>query len=795
MPCFLLPWVLFLTLLSSVFASSSVGIDHASSLGHNATRPVPSPPRGPIVLDVGSLTVTARPTGLKVGSTTVTPGGHITVGRETIALNTNGQAIVLDGKTIPFETKSQSLPLPRSTTTGRPSTRSRKPFSTSASVSHSLGGTISSHTPSRALTKLSGSSTTANSSTRARTTPSPSLAGVGGNPPSDTASTWDSTTLSDTSIPEGSTAVGSTTKKHTSTAPRANPRPSQSGGANYTRHATPARGSTTDDLPRKTKGDTSTDTATTPGPSHAGSGGATVAPATSTTSPRDWTTISDESTTGIYGFTILSDYKSLTAPTIITTGYVESASKTTTGPIFVGTGGVVLRPWPPPKGNKPGGGGGGGLHIPDPIRPSNSKSKPKCPAIIKWLCGPKHTSPNNDGGDVDPNAKPNSNPDDDPDKKEEKPTSDPTSDATSESTSDSSGTSTSETSTPSASTKSTASTTASSSKKCGSGTASPCLTFSTGPVWIYPAKTVDTAAVDKIASSIMAEDATIWAGFSSLLTQTGSDTTFSTAYSRSITGPAASTTPSKTRTSSVARTSSSSLSCYHRYDSRQDQDSCECERHEGRREVMSSSSGMTSYQPCAWTTLPPLFTDNNVGPITSTLSAGDIVYCKSAHWDSQGTSKKYCIGTMSTISAAPPTTTTDEVSPTGTGNPTGEIYIGIMSGVGIYGWAIYIPKPGQIPNWCDDSIGTKPGSWDMSKKSLPPSFKFKDLHGKANKKPCTYTAEKGKVGTLNCDGVGEVPCTGDFEHQKDERTCHNDGEAPGSAWPRVYCKWYGGEGI
>lgn len=50
---------------------------------------------GDIVFTVGTLTVTAKPTGFKVGTATLTPGGHVTVGTETLLLLTSGGAIVI----------------------------------------------------------------------------------------------------------------------------------------------------------------------------------------------------------------------------------------------------------------------------------------------------------------------------------------------------------------------------------------------------------------------------------------------------------------------------------------------------------------------------------------------------------------------------------------------------------------------------------------------------------------------------------------------------------------------------
>jgi hypothetical protein len=68
--------------------------------------------------------------------------------------------------------------------------------------------------------------------------------------------------------------------------------------------------------------------------------------------------------------------------------YIED-SKTTSGPVFVGAGGIVLHKWPPSA--KIERGSGGGLIIPDPIKPSVKGLE--CPSFLEWLCGGSSTSP------------------------------------------------------------------------------------------------------------------------------------------------------------------------------------------------------------------------------------------------------------------------------------------------------------------------------------------------------------------------------------------------------------------
>ncbi|KAJ5174795.1 uncharacterized protein N7482_000672 [Penicillium canariense] len=365
--------------------------------------------------------------------------------------------------------------------------------------------------------------------------------------------------------------------------------------------------------------------------------GGTTVPITTATSTQDWTTLSDESTTGLYGLITLPGLKTLTTPTIITTQYIVSSMKTTTGPIYVGTGGIALQSWPPSTDNDH---SGGGIIIPDPIRPSISNPKLKCPAILKWLCGPENTSSTDNGSDVDPADKPNSDPEDDPNK-DDNPTTGPTS--THSSTTSTSTTSTSTctktqtvtdcevtcsptvlsgkstttitcfttscTTADACSSTGTTATTIITSEPCGTGTAaSACPTFTDRTEWVYPHTTIDTGEVDKLAASIMSEDDSILAAFSSAFSQTGASTTPSTLATTTSSGIATRTTShtaTSTRMTSTkatkTSTTTSALTCINQYDSQTDQDSCYCEGHSGVYAIMSSTSGMTNYQPCAWT--------------------------------------------------------------------------------------------------------------------------------------------------------------------------------------------------
>ena len=120
------------------------------------------------------------------------------------------------------------------------------------------------------------------------------------------------------------------------------------------------------------------------------------------------TTLTDSSTTAIYGYTHIRDYSAVLSPTTQVISYVVTASNdqisTTVGPVFIGGGGIILFPTPKPRPPPPGGGTDiniGGIE--DPIRPGPPGSK--CPKLLGFLCGPSHTSDSDDGTDVDPDDK------------------------------------------------------------------------------------------------------------------------------------------------------------------------------------------------------------------------------------------------------------------------------------------------------------------------------------------------------------------------------------------------------
>jgi hypothetical protein len=56
------------------------------------------------VLTIRSFTITANPTGIQIGTTNISPGGAVTIGKETISMLTGAGGLIVDGThTIPHK--------------------------------------------------------------------------------------------------------------------------------------------------------------------------------------------------------------------------------------------------------------------------------------------------------------------------------------------------------------------------------------------------------------------------------------------------------------------------------------------------------------------------------------------------------------------------------------------------------------------------------------------------------------------------------------------------------------------
>lgn len=337
-------------------------------------------------------------------------------------------------------------------------------------------------------------------------------------------------------------------------------------------------------------------------------------------------------------------------------------------------------------------------------------------------------------------------------------------------------------------------------------------------VWVYPDQAIDTAGLSRLASSIMAAESSglndISSGFAEAR-KSLTATTLTTAKSTTTTNNDTSTTTTKhtapqttsigtqIQTATSKTSTATTLGCLHQCP---EDHECNCycpQKPDNFYQIMSSTSGMKDYQPCAWTTLPPLDTSANVGPITVTRSNGDVAYCATAHYSATTNSNAECVGPLTTLKSTTThttsTSTTSSLVATGTGEPLGELYIGIIADnngfLSTWTWNVYIPDVGDIPNWCDDSVGSQTESDDnIDRYWYPPDLTFSYLSGPASTgaaaSKCKYTGDSDhkEVGSLDC-GQGVINCTGDFPESDDSSTCTGS-TAAGGAWPRVYCKWY-----
>jgi cell division septation protein DedD len=275
------------------------------------------------VIDIGSVSATPNPTGFAVGSQTLTPGGVVTVGTHYLSLGPSG-GLIIDGSSTHINSPiTTTQPGGASSTPVTSPTRKHTPTSKTRT---------STHKPS---TKTSTKPTSTDPTTK--------------NTKTTTTSTKPSYTS--TKHPTTSTKHATPSTKPTTTSTKPTPKPSHTdeiltiGSLTVTADPTGFQfGSTT-----LTPGGTITVGTQTVSLETGGGDviiGGTTVPLTATTgtsSTRSWTTLSDESTAGLYGIVTLPGFETLTTPTIITTQYIESKTKTTTGPIYVGTGGIVLQ--------------------------------------------------------------------------------------------------------------------------------------------------------------------------------------------------------------------------------------------------------------------------------------------------------------------------------------------------------------------------------------------------------------------------------------------------------------------
>ncbi|KAJ5988678.1 hypothetical protein N7481_003888 [Penicillium waksmanii] len=637
------------------------------------------------VLTLDSITFTVHGTSAQIGTAHLTRGGEVTVGTETISFKTDGGAIVADETTLSLSPETTDSPIDTSTNPTGSNTPSSRATPKPATASKSAEQVIT----------LKDQTVTAD--------PTGFLVGT--------------TSLT----PGGELTVGEDTMAL------------ETGGTLL------VDGSTVP-LTKGTKDNTQTAKQTS-------------------TSTEGWVTLSDSSTTGLYGTMSLTDLATLASPTSISTTYIISGTKTTSGFIFVHAGGIVYQHWPPATISP--GSGGGGIAISDPIKVPEPKG-PKCPSILKFLCGDSHTSSDNSGSDVDPDDTPNDNPEDDPKKSTEPTTQGTQTTAKSTTTSESSSTScaTSQTITDCAVTCSTVTATGQSgaSTTCqtscsqaaacsATGTTSTTVVSSTsdgsiatlGPEYIIYLDDIDNIPDDSVAKSIADEQRKLYASAASSAT-TGKTTEGTTMGSATTTGKTTGTRTTGSTSESTKTTASSTAT------------------EKSETETTSSTSEATT---------------------TSATTTTEEKETK---------------------------TTTSDTSAATTGAPDLEIYIGMIDHTDISNalsttWNVYVrdnrdgDDVGKSFKWCH-SNGEIDADDDVSRNSWPPTIKFEELNegnnDKAKKYPCAYTEGDDGPGTFICLGwEHEVQCTDDFDDAGEGMTGSDNGcSGVDTAFPRALCKVY-----
>ncbi|CAI7657451.1 unnamed protein product [Penicillium pancosmium] len=462
-------------------------------------------------------------------------------------------------------------PAGSSTDNGITPTGTASPAGTTSDDASPTGGGASSGTTSPAGTTSDDASPTGGGASSGTTSPagttsddaSPTGGGVSSGTTSPAGTTNDNVSPTGESSSSGSPSPADTTSDNASptgvSASSTGDNASSTGTTSPTGTTSGDNASSTGDNASSTgdnasSAETATDTGTTTGDGTSTTD--TASATTSTSSTGGWVTKSDDSTTGLYGTMTLTGWETLKSRTSISTSYVISGTKTTSGFIFVDAGGVVYQHWPPATISP--GSGGGGIEISDPIKvPDPSSNSLKCPSILKFLCGSDNTSSSDSGDDVDPDDEPNSNPEDDPNKSDKQTTQSKTSTKTDDSTTtaDSSTTSGDTTSTDATTTGDSTSTTETTT---ATSTTEECTSACTGQAevtgYVMFAETVDVSEAQALATSLRKADEEWYSSFLTSSTSAGTTGTTDTSATttQSTTDTADTTTGTSRSTTSTA---------------------------------------------------------------------------------------------------------------------------------------------------------------------------------------------------------------------------------------------------
>lgn len=132
---------------------------------------------------------------------------------------------------------------------------------------------------------------------------------------------------------------------------------------------------------------------------------------------------------------------------------------------------------------------------------------------------------------------------------------------------------------------------------------------------------------------------------SSTSSSSSTSTTFATSASKSTTSSSSSSKTSKTSSSSTP-----TITAYYQYDSKSDSAFCEVEGHEGSYQLKPSSSGVTSHQPCDWSTMPPTLATTPITAYT-TYNDGTVGRCTDGQYGNANVNDiPTCTGSASVFS-------------------------------------------------------------------------------------------------------------------------------------------------
>lgn len=240
----------------------------------------------------------------------------------------------------------------------------------------------------------------------------------------------------------------------------------------------------------------------------------------------------------------------------------------------------------------------------------------------------------------------------------------------------------------------------------------------------------------------------------------------------------------------------------------------DCDAFTGKYPTATSTSGMSDYQPCPYSTPPTTtWSASDAGSYTTTATDGTVYYCGDSQYANANVNDaKQCVTSMSSMSVVPSihsSWTASQASASSASaasassasaaaaTPTDQIYITYDDNIG--SWSVYWrifniamdTDPSSI-DWCStNGLAEVEASGDIALKNVPnpPSIEFNDakLQDEAFK-DCSYD---GDTSYLTCPDFG-VQCKWDIDNLAvRSQTCHGISKVTKFV-PKVWCAW--GEG-